>query len=527
MAETEFGFLSLLPPLIAIGLAIITRQVILSLFVGIWVGAFILEGFNPFTSFFTVMDHYLLKAVTDTGHASILLFTLTFGGLTMIIFRNGGSHGIVDWCIRKSASVRGTQITTWLLGLVIFFDDYANTLVVGNTMRPIMDRLKISREKLAFIVDATAAPVASLALISTWISTEVSLIAEATEKIGIKENAYSLFLESILYRFYPVLMLFFVGYLAWSNRDLFEMHKVEKASRKKEAKKSEEIKLETGKPYDHVSEQIPKRPLNALLPILIVVISTFVGLWITGQNDSKDLPTELWPRIRAVIGAADAFKAMLWSSLLGTFVALVMTLSQRILSLAQCMETFVDGVKTLMIACIILCLAWSLSSVTSDLKTNEYLISILGDHLMPELVPFFIFIVAAAVSFATGTSWGTMSILTPLSVPLAYTLAQGAGFDPVALHTILVGSIASVLAGSVWGDHCSPISDTTVLSSLASGCDLMAHVRTQLPYALLVAGVGIIFGSLPSAFGFSAWLSLLLGIITLVLVVRVWGRPND
>ena len=242
-----------------------------------------------------------------------------------------------------------------------------------------------------------------------------------------------------------------------------------------------------------------------------------MGLFVTGSGDN----------VRDIIGSADSYKALLWASLAGVLVAAILSVSQRILTLAQTIESWYSGLKSMLFAMIILILAWSLSAVTEVLHTADYLVSILGDSVNPGFIPFLIFILAAATGFSTGSSWGAMGILMPLVIPLTWAVMEANGIADPDHYYILYSTVSCVLAGSVWGDHCSPISDTTILSSMASNCDHIDHVRTQLPYALLVGGVAIAIGTIPTGFGFPWWISLLLGGSLLVLTLRFFGKIAD
>jgi len=244
---------------------------------------------------------------------------------------------------------------------------------------------------------------------------------------------------------------------------------------------------------------------------------TAVGLFVTGEGDG----------IVEVIGAGDAFAALLWGSLLSVLVAAALSLGQRILTLAETVDAWFVGIKSVMFVLIILTLAWALAGVSSDLGTGEYLASTLGESLPAALLPTILFIIAAAVAFATGTSWGTMGILTPLAIPLAWTVLEANGLADPTGHPILFASVSTILAGAVWGDHCSPISDTTVISSLASQCDVIDHVRTQLPYALFVGGISIVVGLLPVGFGLPWWVAFPLTIAAALVGLRLLGKPLE
>ena len=528
------GWLSVLPPLIAIALALIFKDVLVSLFVGVFAGALFLYAWNPFTAFARTIDHFIVPSLADPNNAAIIVFSMLLGGMVGIISKSGGTQGIVDRLSRFATDARRGQLATWVLGVVIFFDDYANTLIVGSTMRPITDRLRISREKLAYIVDSTAAPVASVAPISTWIGFEVGLIAAAFTQleIGTDYNAYGAFLSSILYRFYPLFALVLGFTIAYTRRDFGPMLKAERR-----ASLTGAVIAEGDTPLAFAAveklnppEGKPRRAGNALVPILTVVVVTLLGLYITGSNGlDRTTYDSSFDWLRAVFSASDSFKALLWASLAGVVVAAVLALTQRILTVRQTMESMVEGFRSMLLAFIVLILAWSIGAVCEELLTADYVVGLTSGVLSPQWFPALVFLASAGISFATGASWGTMAILMPIVIPISHGLSTAVGFqvgsDPYTL--ILVGTISSVLAGSVWGDHCSPISDTTILSSMASGCDHIAHVRTQIPYALGLGILGMMLGDIPTAFGMSPWISLAVGSAVIVLAVRFLAQKVD
>ncbi len=516
------GWVSIMPPLVAILVALTLRNVIPALLIGVWLGATSLRSFSPDGIFRGLLDGfeiYVVRALADEDHAAIILFSLMIGGMVGIITRNGGMASIVRMIVSRARTAVGGQVAVWGMGMMIFFDDYSNTLVVGNTARPITDHLKISREKLAYIVDSTAAPVVCIALITTWIGYEVGLIGDALDSVpGLDEAAYTVFLKSIPYSFYPILAFIFVLAVAVTGRDFGPMYKAEVRARKGQVSS-----VSAGDMPSLQGDQlepkpnIPLRAINAFVPLLVLIGSLVGGLYITGEGDS----------ITDIIGSADAYKAMMWASLLGAVTAAVMTTAQGILSGHETVDAWFGGVKAMMFAMIVLVLAWALSAITFDLNTANYLVSILAGTLSPPLVPAVIFVLSAITAFTTGTSWGTLGILMPLVIPLTWAVLGDNGMaDPEHMH-ILYSAIASNLAGAVWGDHCSPISDTTVLSSMASGCDHIEHVRTQMPYALLVGTVAVLIGTIPGGFGFPPLLSILAGLGFLWLVLIRFGRQAD
>jgi Na+/H+ antiporter NhaC len=524
------AWFSILPALIAIIIALAFRQVIPALFLGIWIGGALAYGLALSSLWYGLLDtagKYTLEALNDSGHLSVILFSLMIGGMVGIISKNGGTAGIVNSIVSWASSARRGQLTTGVLGVAIFFDDYANTLIVGNTMRPVTDRLRISREKLAYIVDSTAAPVATVALVTTWIGFEVGLIGEAAGRLeGLDESAYSIFLNSIAYSFYPLLAVLFVFLVAASGRDFGPMLVAERRARSTGHVSRPDAHV--GESPEEAREREPKagkpqRAVNAVVPVLVLVFGTFVGIYVTGAAGSGPDAS-----LRDIIGNGDSYTAMIWASLIAVIVAIMMTLGQNILSLVEIVDAWYAGVRSMLLAIIILVLAWTLSGVNEVLHTGDFLVSVLGETLSPALIPALVFVLSAFTAFATGSSWGVMGIMMPLVVPLTWAVmaANDMVTGPDHMH-ILYSSVAAVMAGAVWGDHCSPISDTTILSSLASGCDHIDHVRTQLPYAMAVGAVAIVVGTLPAGYGAPWWIVLPLAAVVLLLGLRYLGQSAE
>jgi len=523
----EHGWLTLLPPVLAIVLALMFRQVVPALIGGIWVGAWIVHG-GPAIGLIRTIDKYAVESLADADRAKIVMFTLLLGGMVGIVSKSGGTRGLVNSLKPYATNSRRGQVVTWLLGVAIFFDDYANTLLVGNTMRPVTDRLGVSREKLAYIVDSTAAPVASIALVSTWIGYEVSLIGQSLEKIGNDTDPYAIFLQSLPYNFYPILALVFGVMVATTLRDFGPMLKAERRAAGGKVLRDGAVPLaDFGSAALEPPQGKPLRWLNAAIPVGLVLLVTFLGLWLTGRANLAESGATYEGGLQglgAVFSAGSAYDALMYAAFAGSASALLLAVAQRVLKLGEGLIAWTEGMKSMMPAMIILVLAWGIGSVCSDLKTADFLVAQLSDSLNPAWLPAIVFLLAAVTAFATGTSWATMSILIPLAVPTAAGVAASAGYDAGAAHGILLGSISSVLAGALFGDHCSPISDTTVMSSMSSGCDHVDHVRTQLPYAVTVAVVATLVGYIPSGFGMSPWIGLVLGSAVLYGILRFVGR---
>lgn len=555
-AGAEVTWLSVLPPLLAIALAIALREVVVALVAGVWLGSTFLHGNDPLAGLLRAADTYAVGALADGDHASIAIFSLTLGGMIGVIARSGGARGMAELVTRVARTRTRGALATWLMGLVIFFDDYSNALLVGTTMRPITDSLRISREKLSFLVDATSAPVSSFALVSSWVGVEVGYIADQYASLGIPGDPYLVFLETIPYRFYPLLMLWFGLVIVLTRRDFGPMREAERR-----ALVDGQVLRPGAEPASDFDAEALAPPsaggragwLHAVVPIGLVVLVALGGMYVTGEQALERARAEavdaleaahaalaadgpgareavasaerrLWllePSLRAIYGKASSLKALLWAAVLGSLAAILLAVARRVLTLRQAMEGWVAGVRSIALAVMILVLAWSLGAVCSELHTAQYLIGAIGGWLPPSVLPAVVFVIAAGVSFATGTSWGTMGILFPLVIPLAHELAPS---DPV----VVLSSVASILGGSVWGDHCSPISDTTIMSSMASSCDHVDHVRTQLPYALVVGGISLVFGELATGLGlYGAPVGLLLGGVAVVAVVRGLGREVE
>jgi Na+/H+ antiporter NhaC len=513
------GWFSIVPPLLAILLALIFRQVLVALFSGIYVGLLFLYDFQPLTALLRLIDTNLFNALIDPDHIYIILFTLLIGGVVGVISKNGGTIGLANQITKFAKTPRSGMVASWFMGLVIFFDDYANSLIIGNMMRPITDKLKISREKLAYIVDSTAAPIASLVIISTWIGYELGLISEGLNAIGSNQNPYEVFIQTLPYRFYPIAAIFFVFITSYLKRDFGPMYNAEIAARKFIPTEIQKAELDKNVSKAQISLN-KTRWYNGAIPILLILFGTILGLVFTGIEslESKGISNY---GVEEIIRESDSYRSLLWASLISGIAAIILTVSQKIRKLEETIKAWQSGIQSMMIAAIILVMAWGISSITNELKTADYVISILSDSINPRFLPAIVFITCGLISFATGTSWGTMAIVMPIVIPMASTISNLEGLVLADTNLIIIGVISSVLAGSVWGDHCSPIADTTILSSMASKCDHIAHVKTQLPYALLVGAIALLLGDLPTAFGFSPYISivLILGVLTGILLI--------
>ncbi len=523
-------WLSILPPLISIAFALIFREVVSALFLGIFSGTFIIwyyKGVGFFAALLNglvmIIDTYIPDAILDRGHVSIIIFSMMIGAMVHLITRNGGMKGIVNILSRFASTSRSGQTAAWLMGIAIFFDDYANTLVVGNTMQPMTDRLRISREKLAYIVDSTAAPVAAVAFITTWIGAQLSYISDGIRNLNLDENPYQVFIHSLPYAFYPFLTIAFVGALIYLQRDFGPMLKAER-----KARAGQIPAIKTPGIANHSVETRNPRWYNAAIPVFVVVLGTITGLMITGMEKvvwNNSLPLSY--NLSHIIGQADTYRALLWSSLAATLVALMLTLSQKLLNLKESIDSLIDGFRTMLTAIVILVMAWAIALITQHLHTADFISQLLlRFEVNPYLIPAITFLFASGVSFSTGSSWGTMAIMYPLILPATWFICQANGLDYNASMSVFHNVVSCVLAGSVLGDHVSPISDTTILSSLASSCNHIDHVRTQMPYALLVGSIAVLAGTIPAAFGISVFVLYPAALAILIATILILGKST-
>ncbi|EAL53820.1 Na+/H+ antiporter NhaC family protein [Campylobacter upsaliensis] len=547
-----YGFITLLPPFIAIILAFITKDVILSLFMGVLSGTFLLSLasniffvdtialiniYDTLVESFSKIISYVLKSTSDPVNAGIILQILCIGGLVALITKMGGAKAIALQFAKRAKTAISAQLNTWFIGLLIFFDDYANLLIVGPIMRPLADKFKISREKFAFIIDSTAAPVAGIAIISTWIGLEVSLIKNAYASIGIDNiSAFGIFVETIPYRFYNIFMLFFVALTAIMGREFGSMYaaQIRAKTTGQIAPVSKSAALDTAELEDQFlapKDGIKIRAFDAIIPVMTLIILAILGFYFNGFSllegeelaNAKANPLS-FETLRSAFGSADSSIVLFQAALFAAIVAIFIGVRRRIFNIKEAIETWIYGWKTMIFTIVLLLLAWSLSSIVKDLGTSTFITHLLADKLPEFILPATIFAFASLISFAIGTSYGTMGVLMPLAVPLAFEVAKLNGLEGEALHHYMVLNISCVLTGAIFGNHCSPISDNVILSSMSAKCDHMEHVRTQIPYALFICAISLFTGYIPTALGLSVWLVLPLNFILIALLLRIIGK---
>ncbi|HJK34395.1 MAG TPA: Na+/H+ antiporter NhaC family protein, partial [Methanocorpusculum sp.] len=536
------GIWTLIPPILALLLAFLTRNVILSLFLGVLSGAWMLallggDILGAIGGAFFGSTEYFISTLADRWNAGIIMQVLVIGALIALITRMGGMRAVAEAVAKRAKGPRTAQIATWIMGFVIFFDDYANALIVGPIMRPVCDKFRISRERLAYIVDSTAAPIAGIFVISTWIGTELVNINEGLAIAGITGvSAYSIFIDTIPYRLYNILALFVVFASAMLLREYGPMLTAELRARRtgetirpgseveqdddtvpaeeQEICKEDHAVVETSK------KAAPANIWNAIIPVGVLIVSSLILFFTNGADAimagnglisaEEFVQLGFIDSVREAYSSSDASIVLFQAALLACIVSIVMGFAQKIFSLKTGIETWAHGMKSMLYVCVILILAWSIGSIIGDLGTAHYLVGALSDSLPMWIVPALIFVIAGVISFATGTAYGTMAILLPLVIPLSAAIAGfSTGTPDASIYSYIVVCSSGVLTGAIFGDHCSPISDTTILSSMVSGCSLIDHVDTQLWYALTIAAV-VTIGYIIIGLGINVWITLLI-----------------
>ncbi len=483
----DSGILSFAPVLISLGFFVIFNRVALGLLIGALCAALIVNDFDLARSCSYFMVDMVGNALINGKHMAILLFTVMVGALTGILSKSGAIQAFINSLKKLIIGRKSAQIVTALSGLLVFFDDHANCLVVGKSMRKSCQDNHISSEKLAFIVDATAAPVACLALVSTWIAFQVGLIDDALKSSTISWDAYALFIESIPYNFYALFTLAIVFISACTGRDFGPMLSAERRATRKSRFLVE------------AQESDIKKLALFWMPVLSLIIVTALVLAL-GPNST------------------DSFMAMLIGASISLFIALLILLAGELAEPHQVFLWIGQSIRDLSTTMGLLVVAWIFAQGLADIKAAHFIANILSGTLAPVLWPTLVFAMSVLVSFATGTSFGTMALLMPIALPTVFLITT----EP----SLYFATTAAILGGSVFGDHCSPISDTTILASTASRCDLMAHATTQMPYALLAAFLSVVCGTLPLAFGFSLWQGLVAGLVAIFLSFRIGGQDS-
>jgi len=493
----EYGILSLIPPVLAIGLAIYTKNVLLSLFVAVFCGATILAGGNPYVGLTSTIRDYMVEVITDYSNAPVLVTMAIIGGFVVLIEKSGAGRSFAN-AVTKSINNRvKAQISCWIAGIILFFSDSGNSLMLGPVFAPIFDRLKISRQKLAYLCDSTASPVCILVHFIGWGEYIMNLIHTEYEVLGIAEHEFTAWINALPYQFYAITCLLIIPIIALTGKEFGPMAKAEHAA-------FFENNISNDNDINMAAESNGKSisVAGAVIPFVAIFVVLFGTLIYHGFP--KPVPGKVM-QVALAIGY-----------IFGIIALFIAVTRERIMTFNEAFDVFISGVKEMAFILAILDLAWSMGAICKNVGTAGYLISLTQGFLTPVLIPLLIFIVGCLTSFATGTSWGTFAILMPIAIPMAHHFG-------VPIHA----AIGAVLSGGLFGDHCAPISDTTILASMASGCDPIEHVRTQLPYAVICAiasGIGYVVAVITN----SAIISLAVTIVALLAIYffasKTWGE---
>ena len=470
------SFWSLLPAIIAIALALITKEVYSSLFIGIVVGGLLYSGFSFTGTIEHVFVDGMIAQLSDSWNVGILIFLVVLGSMVMLMNRAGGSAAFGKWAVEHVKTKAGAQIATILLGILIFIDDYFNCLTVGSVMRPLTDKHKISREKLAYLIDATAAPVCIIAPISSWAAAVTGFVDGA--------NGLTLFVRAIPYNFYALLTITMMLTLTLADFDYGPMKKIEKDSLKELKERAEgkepnaSMAGATDQPHPPVSAK--GKVIHLVLPIVALIICCVIGMIYTGGFFAGESFIDAFSNSDASVG-------LVYGSVAALLITQIFFMATRVLNFTECMNTISEGFKSMVPAILILTFAWTLKSMTDSLGAADYVAGLVqnvaGNGAFMNFLPAIVFAVGAFLAFATGTSWGTFGILIPIVVNV---------FSGDMNNELMIIAISACMAGAVCGDHCSPISDTTIMASAGAQCNHIGHVSTQLPYAITAAIVSMV-----------------------------------
>lgn len=496
----NYGFLSLLPPLVAVVMAIKSKNVILSLFCGGFVGTLIFCSGNPFLAVKSMIGDYFFVQLTDSYNAGVIVLVVFIGGFIKLMEKSGGAQAFSKSVYRFVNTKLKAQMCAWLGGILIFFSDLGTPLLVGPVFRPLFDKLKISREKLAWILDSTSSPVAILIPFIGWGVYIMGLIQAEFENLKIAQSDYTTFVQAIPFQIYSILAIIMIPLVAFTKKDFSQMKKAELAAASREYSFEEEAgeTVRENKEYSKSNA----RPVMVILPIVIVFATLFITLAPQGFPFKKVDGNEF--RVALTMGY-----------FFGAVVLMVLIRVFKVQNFKDTFKIYVDGMKGMTDVAVTLVLAWSLGGMISALGTADFIVTGMKSvQFSTGLVPAAIFLFGAFVSFSTGSSWGTFAIMMPLAIPMAHAFSI-----PYAI------AVGAVLSGGLFGDHCSPISDTTILSSTGAECDLVEHVKTQLPYACVngvIAFVAFVFaGFTRSPF------AVVLAVVALLIVMTVWNKRDE
>ena len=527
------GILSLVPPVFAVALAFLTGDVILSLLAGVLAGAAMLtalDGGNMLYGTFHRAVESIIDTSADRENVQVLILCVAVGGMEGVIRRSGGFEATARKLTGKLNSPRKVNLLAQLFCTLFFFDDYANALISGPVLTPVTDKAGVSREKLSYIVDSTAAPLAGIAVISSWVAVEVSVIQEGLDAAGSSASAFQIFFHSIPYCFYCIFALAFILLLTFTGREYGPMLAAERRARagqplKKGTQVVEDRREEL--PGNDATDKEWQRIVLAFGSIALLLVFALTAFYVTGKQAAVAeglIPADAGFRfgeLSTIMGCADTIQIVLEAALLAGIAALLLGTLLKLFTLSDGILAWLDGASSLIPTVVILILAWTLASAVQELGTVYFVVDAIRAGVPKFLVPTLIFVTCCVISFAAG-SYGCMFMVMPMAIPIVAAvggIAENPAGDP-----FLLACVAAVLSGGIFGDHCSPMTDCTILAALGAGCETMDHVRTQMPYALTVAAMSVLSGTLLTSLGVPAGFALLIGVAVMGLVVRFVGK---
>lgn len=525
----SLGAMSLLPIILAVALAFATGDVILSLFTG-YIGGMamlaVVEGTTASALPGAVLSRAcrgIVATASTWDNASVLILCVAVGGMVEVLRCTGGFAVLAGRLVRRINSPRKANIISQLFCTLFFFDDYANALISGPVLQTMTDKAGLSRARLSYIVDSTAAPVAGIAVVSSWVAVEVSVIDEGLALAGLGMSGFELFLHSIPYCFYCLFALAFMLLSSVMEREYGPMRTAEREARRARREKAADAEAENA-PAD---KRDGRRVFVCVFSVALLLVTAMLSFYTSGRAEAVELgliapgaPFTL-ATVSTAVAQADTIFLVLRAALLCGLAAIALAKLLGLSSVGEGIKAWLQGAEALMPTIVILLLAWSLADVVKNLGTVYYVVEIISAGVPAFLVPSLIFVCCCLISFASG-SYGCMFMVMPMAIPIASAVVGAENLSGDSSFLLLC--VASVLSGSIFGDHCSPMTDCTVLAALGSGCNIMEHVRTQLPYAMTVAAVTIVFGTLLTALGMSVWLSLALGCAAMAALLLVIGK---
>lgn len=529
----SLGFLSLVPVIFAVLLAFLTSDVILSLLAGVLVGAALLTALVGDGVAYATFHRAIVSIVetsADYENVRVLLLCVAVGGMEGVIRFSGGFETTARVMAGRLRSPRKVNLISQLFCTLFFFDDYANALISGPVLMPVTDKAGVSREKLSYIVDSTAAPLAGVAVISSWVAVELSVIQEGLDVIGVNASAFQIFLGSIPYCFYCIFALSFVLLLTISGREFGPMLDAERRARAgqtvKRGTRVEKIRSEE-LPGNYSQDRAWRRIALAFGSIAVMLIFSLISFYVTGKQEAilqgliaSDVPFR-FSDLSTIIGCADTIQLVMEAALFVGIAALIAGTLMHLFTLSDGILAWIEGASSLVSTMVVLILAWTLAGIIDQLGTVYYVVDIISAGIPQFFVPTLVFISCCIVSFAAG-SYGCMFMIMPIAVPIVAAIG-GIAENPAA-DPFMLSCVAAVLSGAIFGDHCSPMTDCTILAALGAGCETMDHVRTQMPYALTVAITSVLFGTLLTSFGISPFIGLVTGIIFMGLIIQFAGK---